>query len=119
MIYDLAAKTSTALTTDRYDSGSPSFSPDGKLLYFLSDRVFESLVSAPWGPRQPEPYFDRMTKIYLIALDGKTRSPFAPPDELHTKKEKKDEGPKEKGQGKGQRQKTRTRARSPRRSRST
>jgi len=91
MIYDLATKKSTALTTDRYDSGSPSFSPDGKLLYFLSDRVFDSLVGQPWGPRQPEPFFDRVTKIYVIALDGTTRSPFAPPDELHPKEAKKDD----------------------------
>ncbi|HJQ97826.1 MAG TPA: S41 family peptidase, partial [Candidatus Polarisedimenticolaceae bacterium] len=100
MIYDLASKASTALTTDRYDTYAPAFSSEGRLLYFLSDRVFESLVSAPWGPRQPEPYFDRMTKIYVIALNGTTRSPFAPPDELHPKKDKKDEEKKEKEKGK-------------------
>src|SRR6185369_4963995 len=33
--------------------------------------------------RQPEPYFDRMNKIYMISLQKGLRSPFEPPDELH------------------------------------
>jgi tricorn protease len=72
-----------ALTTDRYDSGSPAWSADGKWLYFLSDRMLKSSVQSPWGPRQPEPYFDRSMKIYQLALAAGARSPFEPPDELH------------------------------------
>ena len=53
---DLAVRASprddrTAVTSDRFDSYSPAFTPDGKWLYFLSDRTFQSLVGAPWGPR--------------------------------------------------------------------
>jgi tricorn protease len=69
-------------TSDRYDSYSPAWSPDGKWLYFLSDRNFESLVGAPWGSRQPEPYWDRQTKIYHLALARGTRSPFQADDEV-------------------------------------
>ena len=72
----------TAVTTERADSYSPAFTPDGKWLYFLSDRTFQSLVGAPWGPRQPEPFFDRPTKIYGLALLPGLRSPFQPADEL-------------------------------------
>ena len=70
------------LTDDRVDSWSPAWSPDGKWLYFLSDRNFQSLVNGPWGPRQPEPFFDRETKIYQVALAAGLRSPFRPADEL-------------------------------------
>ena len=27
------------------------------------------MVTSPWGQRSPEPFFDRQTKIYAIALD--------------------------------------------------
>jgi tricorn protease len=68
MIRSIEQGTTTAVTDDRVDSYSPSWSPDGKWLYFLSDRNFQSLVGAPWGPREPEPYFDDQTRIYQVAL---------------------------------------------------
>jgi len=74
------------LTNDRVDSYDPAWSPDGKWLYFLSDRYFQSAVGSPWGPRQPEPYFDKTTKIYAAALSGKDPFPFAPSTELQAEK---------------------------------
>lgn len=71
------------LTSDYYNSSSPAWSADGKWIYFLSDRMLKSVVASPWGPRQPEPYFDRSMKIYQLALVPGVRSPFEPPDELH------------------------------------
>ena len=71
------------LTSDHYNSVSPSWSSDGKWLYFLSDRSLSTVVHAPWGTRQPDPYFDRSMKIYELALTTGLRSPFAPVDELH------------------------------------
>lgn len=82
-LYEVATARIVPVTSDRYDSGSPTFSPDGKWLYFLSDRNFESLVGSPWGSRQPEPYWDRQTKIYHVALKRGERSPFQADDELH------------------------------------
>jgi tricorn protease len=73
------------------DSGNPAWSPDGKWLYFLSERHLESVVASPWGARQPEPFFDRTSKIYLAALTTGLRSPFEPPDELHPEKSEKKE----------------------------
>ncbi len=70
------------LTNDRVDSFSPAWSADGKWLYFLSDRYFQSVVGSPWGARQPEPYFDKTTKIYAFDLTGKGVFPFLPADEL-------------------------------------
>lgn len=94
-IYNAAAKNSFDLTTDRANSNSPSWSPDGKFIYFLSDRSFTSLVGSPWGTRQPEPYFDASEKIYHIALQKGTRSPFRPDDELFSEKEKKKDDKKD------------------------
>ena len=84
-VYGVADGRRAAVTSDRVDSYSPAFSPDGKWLYFLSDRTFQSLVRAPWGPRQPEPFFDRQTRIYHVALSKGLRSPFQAADELQPK----------------------------------
>jgi tricorn protease len=70
-------------TTDRYDSYAPQWSADGKFLYFISDRSFESVVSSPWGPRQPEPFLAATGRIYQLTLKAGTRSPFQPDDEVH------------------------------------
>jgi len=71
------------LTSDRYNSGYPTWSSDGKWLYFVSDRMLRTVVPSPWGPRQPEPFFDHSMKLYQLALTPGLRSPFAPVDELH------------------------------------
>ncbi len=73
----------TPVTTDRYDSYSPEWTPDGKWLYLLSDRNFVTAVPSPWGSRQPEPFFDKQTKIYMVSMRPGERSPFQPDDELH------------------------------------
>nr|MCU0253310.1 S41 family peptidase [Acidobacteriota bacterium] len=86
----VAAGDALFATTDRYDSSSPVFSADGKWLVLLSERHLESLVPGPWGLMQPEPFFDKTTRIYLLPLTPGLRSPFEPPDELHPAGEKKD-----------------------------
>ena len=71
------------ITSNRFNSANPSWSSDGKWLYFLSDRMLKTVIPSPWGARQPDPYFDRSMKVYELALMPGLRSPFAPPDELH------------------------------------
>jgi len=70
------------LTSDRYHSNSPSFTPDGKWLYFLSERSFAPQDRSPWGDRNLGPYFDRRTQVYALALQPGLRWPFQPRDEL-------------------------------------
>ena len=96
-LYRVTDGTRTIATSDRVESYSPAWSPDGKWLYFLSDREMRSLVKSPWGPRQPEPHFTEVTKIYALALTKGQHSPFAPKDELQAAKpdEKKSDDKKE------------------------
>jgi tricorn protease len=82
-VYNVQTAVIQSLTSDRYNSMSPSWSSDGKWLYFLSDRSLSTTVPGPWGPRQPDPHFDRTVKVYELALMPNLRSAFLPPDELH------------------------------------
>ncbi len=101
MLYSVESSALTPLTSDRYGNASAAWSSDGKWIYFLSDRALKSVVRAPWGSRQPDPYFDRSVKIYQLALTKGLRSPFEPADELHTDKPdepaKKDDPAKKEG----------------------
>ncbi len=81
-LYNVEKGEQIPLTTDRVNSVSPAWSPDGKFIYFLSDRNLRSVVGSPWGPRQPEPYFDKPIKLYVLSLRKDLRSPFKHEDEL-------------------------------------
>jgi tricorn protease len=81
-LHALDRQRSVAVTSDRVNSLSPAWDPNGDFLYFLSDRNLESLVSAPWGTRQPEPFFDRLMEVYAVALKAGVRSPFRASTEL-------------------------------------
>jgi tricorn protease len=74
--------TRALVTSDRTNSSSPAWDPGGEFLYFLSDRNLRSLVSGPWGPRAPSPFFDRTNEIFVVLLEDGTRSPFTPDNEL-------------------------------------
>jgi tricorn protease len=80
------------LTNDRVDSQNPFWSPDGKWIYFISDRVFQSVVPGPWGARQPEPYFDKTREVYAIGLTRDARFPFLPNDEVNAVQQKEKAG---------------------------
>lgn len=90
-VLNIESGTISAITSDRYNSGNPVWSTDGKWLYFLSDRMLKTTVQSPWGVRQPDPHFDRAVKVYELALTTGLRSPFLPNDELHPESEAKKE----------------------------
>ena len=81
-LYNVDTDATTAVTSDRTNSTNPAWDPDGEFLYFASDRNLQSVVGSPWGPRAPEPYFDRPIKLYEVTLRRGLRSPFRPADEL-------------------------------------
>ncbi len=73
-LYEMATAKITPITTQWYDSYSPSFSSDGKYLFFISDRDFNPTYSnTEWN----HSYSD-MSKIYFVTLAANTTSPFAP-----------------------------------------
>lgn len=82
VLYRLGDAAPTVLTSDRYVSYAPSFSADGRWLYFLSDRAFVASPGGPWGDRNLGPGFDRRSKVFALALQPGLRFPFALPDEL-------------------------------------
>jgi tricorn protease len=82
-IYDSEIGKITYGTSDRFDSYSPAWSPDGKWLFFLSDRNFATAVQSPWGMRAPDPYFENQTKVYALALQkNPPKFPFLQRTEL-------------------------------------
>jgi tricorn protease len=94
-LHNMGDGTTVPLTSDRTESASPAWSPDGNWIYLLSDRNLESAVPSPWGQFQPEPFIDRPTRIYAVALVPFLRFPFQPSDELQPMSpDKKDTGAK-------------------------
>jgi len=72
-----------ALTSPRYDSGDPAFSPDGLWLYFTSRRHFATQPgSSVWADRNMGPAFEPGDKVYALALQPGLRPATAPKDEL-------------------------------------
>lgn len=86
-LYNVENGSRISATSERTISSSPAWDPDGKWLYFLSDRHLQSDVGSPWGPWAPQPHFSKTTKLYMLALQDGLRSPFAPTDELAPAKE--------------------------------
>ncbi len=100
-LYEVASKNKFPVTSEWYEAGNPSFSSDGKYLFFTSDRDF----SPTYSRLEFDVTYSNMTKIYLITLEKSTPSPFAPEnDEVSLKKEDKDQGESktEKKEGKKQ-----------------
>jgi tricorn protease len=83
-LYELASGNKTPVTDGWYDSGNPSFSRDGKLLFFTSNRDFNPIYSwTEWNHA-----YNDMTKIYFITLAKETQNPLKPiNDEVNIKKE--------------------------------
>lgn len=81
-LYEVASGEVVDATTDRFSSTSPAFSPDGKWLYFVSERNLQSSVFSPWGPFAPQPHLDKTSRIFLVDLAGGERPPFDEPNEL-------------------------------------
>ncbi|CAH0288487.1 Tricorn protease homolog 1 [Massilia sp. Bi118] len=91
-MFNLASRTITFVTTDRYEASSPAFSPDGKWLYFLSARHFNvDGKNSVWGDRNMGPVFDKRVGVFALALQPDVRFPFKPEDELTRPEEKSPE----------------------------
>lgn len=82
-LYSLADGKTHTVSSDRYESTAPAFSPDGRWLYFASQRNFSVTGNGgPWGDRNMGPFFDKRSKLYALALQPGQSFPFDPKDEL-------------------------------------
>ena len=74
VIYNTENRRRTNVTDIWHDSGSPTFSRDGKYLFFVSDRDFTPIYSSvEWSYA-----YQRQNRIYAVTLAAATPSPFAP-----------------------------------------
>jgi tricorn protease len=80
----LEAKKTHEVTDGWYNSTGPSFSSDGKYLFFISDRDFNPIYSrTEWNH-----IYGAMSRVYFVTLAADTKSPFEPKsDEVELKKE--------------------------------
>lgn len=91
---ELSSGRTEVVASERFPSSSPSFSTDGRFLYFLSARSYTPSPSGPWGDRNMGPAFDERQGVYALALSADARFPFlspalgALPDEPEVEEEK-------------------------------
>ncbi|MBP6518647.1 S41 family peptidase [Shewanella sp.] len=84
VLYSVDENKAETITSDKYESYSPTFSSDGQWLYFLSNRQFSATPSSPWGDRNMGPVFDKRSQIFAIALVKNAKFPFSKPNELES-----------------------------------
>ncbi|MEN6310343.1 MAG: PDZ domain-containing protein, partial [Acidobacteriota bacterium] len=83
-LYSLDSKKTVEVTDGWYSSGEPCFSPDGKYLFFVSDRDFNPIYSAT----EFDHAYLSLSRVYFVTLAADTKSPFGPKsDEVAVKKE--------------------------------
>ena len=81
-LYSLKEQQAKLLTTDKYNSYSPAFHPDGDWLYFLSERELKATPGSPWGDRNMGPAFDKRSQVFAYALTSLAQFPFEAETEL-------------------------------------
>lgn len=94
-LYNTDTKKTIAVTDTWYDSGGPQFSPDGKLLYFVSQRDFNPTYSnTEWNHAYTE-----MSRPYFARLSAGDKSPLADKNDEVSVKAGADTSSKKPGKG--------------------
>ncbi len=102
-LYSLADKKITPVTTSFTSSGSPSFDPEGKYLFFLSQRDYNEVL----GVYDFEFANPKATRVYLVTLRADLPSPFAPKsDEAGKKPDESADKDKDQSADKSKKEKT-------------
>jgi tricorn protease len=94
ILYDTKEGKSTQVTSGYYSDGNPSFDPDGKYLFFPTNRTFTPIYSDFDGTW----IYPNSTSIASVTLSKETPSLLAPKND--TVAVKKEEAKKEKEKGK-------------------
>ncbi|MDH5386690.1 MAG: PDZ domain-containing protein, partial [Candidatus Aminicenantes bacterium] len=93
MLYDVKAKKSHQVTSGYYSDHSPAFDPEGKYLYFFTERSLSPIYS----PLDGTWIYPNTTRITAVSLRKDVPSPLAPRNDAEKVEEEKDkkEIPKE------------------------
>ena len=90
-VYNIEAAKEHQLTDDRFNDGSPVFSPDGEYIYFLSDRDF----NLDFSSFEFDYIYNKSTRIYAVALKADQPKLFKDKNDVEPVKEKEAEKPNE------------------------
>lgn len=82
VVYNRVDKQSAVVTSEKYPSYSPAFSPDGLWLYFASDRHYNATPGHPWGDRNMGALFNQRAQIFAVSLKQQACFAFRPQQEL-------------------------------------
>ncbi len=72
MVYNVNEKSTTAITDEWYNSGSPAFSKEGKHLLFVSARTF----IPSYSQTEFNHVYTKMNKVYILPLTDDAFIPF-------------------------------------------
>ena len=75
-VYNVAAERTRQISEGMFSEYQPSFSPDGKYLFFIGDREFTPQISQ----REWNYAVNRTSGIFAFALTADAPNPFAPKD---------------------------------------
>ncbi len=76
-IWSVADATSRRVTPEFFNAQSPAWAPDGELLYFLSNREYQPLISSI----EFEFATDRQAGIFALALNKSVKNPYGVRDD--------------------------------------
>ena len=85
-LYSLDSQQTHRLTDEMTQDWSPSFDPEGRYLYFLSNRTFSPIM----GAHDQNHIFLEMARPYIVLLSTDEPSPFAPKDSEEAVEEDED-----------------------------
>jgi tricorn protease len=91
LLHDISDGRQEYVTSDKYESGAPTFSQDGQWIYYLSNRNFDASGNGVWQDRDFGPSFDKRAGVFAQPLTKGAQFPFATPNELIAAKGDEDE----------------------------
>jgi len=100
-LYNLGSGKVTRVTGPGTDDADPAFDPEGKFLYFISERDFSPTL----GSFESNFTYNQLSRVYVVTLQADTPSPFAPesdeeePKEEESKDKKDDDKKKDEEDG--------------------
>ncbi len=95
MLYEVSSRRHTYLTSAKYEAFAPTFSRDGRWVFYLANRRFDASGNSVWQDRDFGPSFDQRTEIFAQPLTDDAWFPFRRADELSSPPEVDEEAEEE------------------------